>query len=267
MIKKWSFWLLVVTLVIVIVYPFIFLFVELYPFSLFCLADSLKNDLLTYYGSAISAISTILLGCITICIQHKYQEEIRKEREIQHKYQNEIVEDRRLSFQPYFYSHKNEIDVSKFDKCTDNENLIVLCDYYPKNIVDDSNTSKTINALQSNKKYCFFAYCIKNVGRDSAININLSFNGKSVYKFTKLKSEEENFHICIDPNKDKAVKIKLSYESLDGKNYIQEETIVFDNSFKDDDIKPGWEMVDSSYLSAPRQYQNEISEELKQKLV
>lgn len=191
------------------------------------------------YSSIISSVATFVLGVITVCVQHKYQKETR--------------EDRRLSFQPFFFSCKKTVDANEFNNYFENENTINLSDYQPNSLVDDSDISKTVNNLFIGKKYSFFSYHIKNVGRDSAINITISFNDKSIYILSKQKSEEETFYVCISPNLSKEMKIVISYKSLDDENYIQEEKIRFDDSFKKDETIPGWEFVGRSFLSNPRQ--------------
>lgn len=201
-----------------------------------------KNEgLLDIQTSVLASTTTILLSIITIVIQALYQ--------------NEIREERRLSFQPFFCSKSEELMHNRFVELNQNREDIELYlsdSYLPYSALDG--THNILENIEWSKEFAFIKYCIKNIGRDSALNIEMHIYDQEPHKILSLqKNEEKIVLLAIRPDDYKnKCSISFSYYALDDKKYFQEETISFDDSFKENDTNPGWDIVFKG-LSPPKQ--------------
>ena len=201
------------------------------------------ENIIVFLNGLITFIGTVSLGVATMVQQKKFKK-ISDEKDS--KYQEYIKEEHRLSFLPYLISTKDCVyNVNNLNNDL-KEAIAINCD--KSELLGSSSVFSSLNVIGS--KYVLLKYVIKNIGRDSAIDISLVVNNKDVCIFNLHKGEEKDIKLFFEIYDDKNIfSINLKYKSLDNHLYTQTEDIKFYNINAEKNIECDWSIEETSLTS------------------
>ena len=211
-----------------------------FAFLGWCIFDTILPALISFFG-------TFILATITIWQQNKYYE-LHKESEANRAYEED--EKKRLSFMPCFVSSVKQAE------CNDIKDGTYILNISDVAIEMTNHTQKSATEmLEEGGKYIYLNYEVINAGRDTAIDIIITFKTNLNYESRVAAIIKGNTHKCylrIEPLaiKEKQIIVCINYKSLNNEIYSQNEIISIFDYETDKSFDYDWK-VEGKGLSMP----------------